>query len=309
MIEARGHEGKNLTLSYIVPYNETGPAESASLVSHHVRSLLGLAVLFVASSASAKSSNPAFLGVGMRDTGAPGTGPCMIDSITKDSGAQAAGLRTGDVFLSIDGAPVANCQALITLIQAHEPGDNVKIDVRRVAVSTTITAKLLSRADVLRQRFVGQPLPVTQLTRVDNDTTGELSSRGKTTIVGWYDQKNCVGCETVFGKVAQWSRGKSTKTSGISVLGATAGDLHKSVPENVEGLKQYQRSLDVPLLVTDPETFNNFAITDGDRIHFMVIDCRGVVQYAAPLAPDAEDKSAVLDELYAAAEQAAHRLK
>jgi membrane-associated protease RseP (regulator of RpoE activity) len=250
-----------------------------------------------------RSSNPAFLGVGMSGGS---NGACVIETVTKDSGAQVAGLRSGDVFLAIDGTLVPSCDELITQIQAHEPGDLTKIQVSRGGVPTTITAKLLSRAEVMRQRFVGQPVPMTTLTRVDDLTAGDLSTRGKTTIVGWFDQKNCVGCETVFASLAEWQ--KKTRSS-ISVIGATAGDARKSVPENLVTLKQYQRGLDVPLLVTDQDTFTDLAITDPDRIHFMVIDGRGIVQYAAPLAPQAEDTAAVLDELYAAAEQASRRIK
>ena len=38
----------------------------------------------------------------------------------------------------------------------------------------------------------------------------------------------------------------------------------------------------------------------------MVIDCRGVVRFVAPIAPDADDLDAALDEVLAAAEQAEH---
>ena len=271
-----------------------------------MRFYLGLAVLLVSTTVAAKPSNPAFLGVGMHDAGGTrGAGPCVIDTITKDSGAHVAGLRTSDVFVALDGASVPDCNALITLIQAREAGDIVKLDVRRSGVATSIKAQLLSRAEVLRQRFVGQPVPLTTLTRVDDQTKNDLTSRGKTTIIGWFDQKNCVGCETVFGSVVQWSR--KLKSNSIAVLGATAGDIDNQ--DTVALLKQYQRGLDVPLLIADPDTFSNFTITDSDRIHFMVIDCRGVVQYAAPLAPDSDDKAAALDELYAAAEQASRRMK
>jgi hypothetical protein len=267
-------------------------------------------LLFAASPVAAKTSNPAFLGVGMHDA-AGGGGPCEIDTVTKDSGADAAGLRPGDVFVAIDGNAVVNCNALVAHIQTREPGQTVKIDVRRGSGmgTTAITAKLHSRADVMRQRVVGQPLPLTTLVRVEDESTNTLSSRGKTTIVGWFDQSRCVGCETVFGSLEQWARNKSTRSSPISVVGATAGNPGKSVPENVEALKPYQRKLEVPLLVADHQTFSDLAITDSDRIHFMVIDCRGVVQYVAPLLPDADDKTAVLDELFAATEQAARRLK
>ena len=234
-------------------------------------------------------------------------GPCVIETVTKDSGAHAAGLRSGDVFVAIDGVAVANCNGLISQIQSREPGDTVKIDVRRGSQATLINAKLNSRADVMRRRVVGQPIPLTTLVRVDDQSSNDLTSKGKTTIVGWFDQRSCVGCEGVFGAIERWSRAKSTTTNQIAVVGATVGSPSRSVFENVQALKQYQRGLDVPLLVADPETFSDLAISDSDRIHFMVIDCRGVVQYAAPLLPDAEDKAAVLDELYAAVEQAARR--
>ena len=63
-------------------------------------------------------------------------------------------------------------------------------------------------------------------------------------------------------------------------------------------------ALDVPLALADPTLYEEFTIPDTERIHFMVIDCRGVVQYVAPIAPNADDTDAVLDELFAAAEQA-----
>ena len=270
-------------------------------------SLVALVLLFAAT-ASAKSSNPAFLGVGMTDRGnTPNLGPCVIETVTKDSAAHAAGLRSGDVFVAIDGIPVPNCSGLISQIQSHEPGDAVTIDIRRGSQPTLINAKLNSRADVMRERVVGQPIPLTTLVRVDDQSTNDLRSKGKTTIVGWFDQRSCVGCEVVFGAIERWSRAKSTTANQITIVGATVGSPSRSVVENVQALKQYQRGLDVPLLVADPETFSDLAITDSDRIHFMVIDCRGVVQYAAPLLPDGDDKAAVLDELYAAVEQAARR--
>jgi len=45
---------------------------------------------------------------------------------------------------------------------------------------------------------------------------------------------------------------------------------------------------------------------DDDRVYFFVIDCRGVVQLVAPIAPDADDIDASADEVAAAAEQAEH---
>lgn len=267
-----------------------------------------LVVTVATAPASAKSSNPAFLGVGMDDVLTSAGNVCMIKSVTKGSGADAAGLRPGDSFVTIEGAPVANCTALVQQIQSRESCETVKIEVRRSTTTTTATAQLCSRADVMRQRIVGQQLPAAKFVNVDNaQSTDDLAARGKTTIVGWYDDRNCSGCEQVFSSIDRWARRKSSKKSPINVVATTRGRPDKSLADNLVDLQRVQRSLDLPLFIADPDTFSDLAITDIDRIHFMVIDCHGIVQYAAPLAPEAEDQTAVLDELYAAAEQAARR--
>ena len=45
---------------------------------------------------------------------------------------------------------------------------------------------------------------------------------------------------------------------------------------------------------------------EDERVFFMVIDGHGVVRFVAPLAPNADDLDAALDDLLAAAEQAEH---
>jgi hypothetical protein len=265
----------------------------------------GFVVLLAATTAAAERSDPAFLGVGIRDIHG-GAGPCRIDSITKGSGAHVAGLRELDVFVAIAGTPVVNCDAVLAEIQRHEPGSFVKIDVTRGGLATTIDATLYSRAEIMRQRFVGQLLPLMTAFRVEDQAEADLFARGKTTIVGWFDQ-NCVGCERVFSSIARWAREKSSKAAPIVAYAATHGTLGSSMPDALKALRDQQRRLDVPLLVAEHDTYRELAIPDNKRISFMVIDCKGVVQYAVPLKPDADDISAVLEELYAAAELAARR--
>src|SRR5688572_31850473 len=91
-----------------------------------VRCFLATVVVLMSSTAFAERSDPAFLGVGM--SAGPGS-PCVIDSVTKDSGAHAAGLRSGDTVKLIDSKPVADCNELVALIQEREPGDQVKVQV------------------------------------------------------------------------------------------------------------------------------------------------------------------------------------
>jgi membrane-associated protease RseP (regulator of RpoE activity) len=270
---------------------------------------LGLVLLFVASTASAKSSNPAFLGVQMDDMGGRGAGPCRISGVTKDSAAESAGLQPSDIFVTMDGKAVANCDSLVAAIQAKAPGDTVKLVVNRgPSAHVTINATLMSRDEILRKRFGGLPVPSTKLVRVDDRAEVDLSGlKRQTTIVGWYPT-NCDGCDRIFSAVAKWTR-EERKTMPIKVSAATAGDLRmrRTIKDNLDLLKHEGHKLDVPLLVADAETYEQFAIGDGDRVQFMVIDCRGIVQYAVPVVPSSEDADAVLDELYAAAEQAARK--
>ena len=110
-----------------------------------------------------------------------------------------------------------------------------------------------------------------------------------------------------------WSREKAHKGGPEAlVLAVITGD------EPTRDLKALQRSLDVPLavgeFVTGPDQESLLfsrerVIFDRDRLGVIVIDGRGIVQYIGPIAPNSDDTEAVLDELFAAADQASHRSK
>jgi peroxiredoxin len=252
-----------------------------------------------------KASNPAFLGIGMEDAG--GSGPCTITTIEEGSGAEAALLQAGDAIERLDAAPVGSCDALVGMITSRAPGTVIRLDVRRHGQPLKLKAELLTRDEILRRRLVGQPMPATELLRVEDRALVDLSAVKRTTIVAWYPT-SCGGCDAALGAVARWSRERKDRRAPVDVVAATADiSFRRSTAENFEQLRLVQRSLDLPLLVADYGVYLQFAMKDGDRVHFLVIDARGVVQYVAPVVPEAEDAGAALDELYAAAEQAARR--
>lgn len=284
--------------SKISPYPTWhGPPRFASV--RVVRALAGLAVvLSFAAPVAAKSSNPAFLGVAMTDLSP--RGPCQISMVTPNTAASEAGLRFQDVFVAIDGQPIDTCSTLQSLIQAREPGQQVTIDVRRERQLVSVKAQLLTRAELLRRRFVGQVLPHAEVARFADASDVDLAAPGQTTIVGWFEPR-CADCKDAFAPIERWAR----KRKATRVFAATR-------PPNTGGvdqLKPLANALDVPMLVAEEDTYERFSITDIDRVFFMVIDCRGIVQYVAPIAPGADDIDAALDELYAAAEQASRRMK
>jgi hypothetical protein len=276
-----------------------------------VRWLPLLAITFAASSAVASDqlSNPAFLGIGMNDLqpmpGVPSQPTtCVVSNVTRGSGAKAAGVASGDVIRTIGGKVVANCDAVLRAVQSHVPGDTIDIDVLRAGHIVKLRATLLSRDEILRRRLVGSPVATTELFAVDEDRTFDLSAnRGKTTIVGWFDPR-CTGCKGVFAKLAAWAKKQDDKPGAPPMPLAVTRDISESPKEARAKYKSQASSLDVPLALADPMVYDEFTLPDVERVHFTVVDCRGVVQYVAPVAADGADTDAALDELFAAAEQA-----
>jgi thiol-disulfide isomerase/thioredoxin len=273
---------------------------------------VGIVSVFLASTALAapRSSNPAFLGIQMQDSG--GRGPCMIESATHESPAEAAGLRGGDLVISVDKKPVANCSVLLDEITAHVPGEWVEIKVQRLSTSATMRVQLTTR-DALLQKVIGKPMTETNFVGVDDGAIYDLSAlHGRMAIVGLYNPA-CVDCASLFPRFQSWARDKARKGGlPVLVLAVAAG-------EPLRDLKVLQKSLDVPLAVGDFVTSvhdserspfsRDLVIFDRDRLGVIVIDGRGIVQYIGPIAPNSEDTEAVLDELFAAADQAARRSK
>jgi membrane-associated protease RseP (regulator of RpoE activity) len=306
MIEGNGHGVKELTLSYIV-FELALRSPIGQILG--VR-WVGLVVCVVASTAWAgpRSSNPAFLGIQMRDAG--GRGPCMIEGATRESPAAAAGLRGGDIVVSVDQKPIANCGVLLDEITAHVPGDAVRIKVQRFSASVIVTVQLTTR-DALLHNVIGKPMVETNFIGVDDGTTYDLSAlHGQMAIVGLYNPA-CVDCATLFTTFVEWSRDQARKGGAQPlVLAVTAGEPPRD-------LKALQRALDVPLAIGelvvpgrrgDSSLFGReLVISDRERLGVIVIDGQGIVQYVGPIAPNGDDREAVLDELFAAADQASRR--
>jgi hypothetical protein len=272
----------------------------------HVRwSGLVLASVLASTASAAPSSNPAFLGIGMDPL--PPLG-CSISNITPDSPAEDAGLRFGDVIVAIEGARIFNgpgsqpCNVLRDAIMAHRPGEVVKLDVRRGSSNVVINASLSTRADILHRRLVGKRLMPTELVDLDNtERSVDLADqRGQTSVVGWFSLEGCVGCGAVFDRVADGIR-ERLADARPAMFAVTA----PSTRGNLQSMRKTFTST-VPIAIAEQTEFDDLALKDTDRVNFMVIDCRGVVRFVAPIAPGAEDIEAAVDEVLAATEQAEH---
>jgi hypothetical protein len=278
------------------------------------------AVGFASVANAAPSSNPAFLGIKMQDH----NGGCQVEGVTAGSAAQDAGLREWDLILAIDGVRTLNCTSLRTQIIANAPGHVIRLDVRRGTDKIVLQAPLSTRAEVLHRRLVGQSMDPTYVTDADDDKRSfDLAkTHGKTTIIGWFMIEKCVGCSTVFDRINDGihARLKDSETAPIVLAVSPEPSLSNSmsllqqqqaVGRRVNVVvppvrKSYNFTTTVGLALASDDTFTELAIDDPERVHFMVIDCRGVVRFVAPIAPGSDDIEAAVDEVLAAAEQAEH---
>ena len=76
------------------------------------------------------------------------SGPgALIDTITPDGGAAAAGLRAGDVILALGGRAVGDANELVVAIRDRLPGEEVRVEARRGDRVFEVMVVLGSRED------------------------------------------------------------------------------------------------------------------------------------------------------------------
>ncbi len=70
---------------------------------------------------------------------------CRITSVGEKLPAAEAGLKEGDIITSFDGKPVKGFATLAALVQAHQPGDRVRLEFLRGEETLKKTVRLAER--------------------------------------------------------------------------------------------------------------------------------------------------------------------
>src|SRR4051794_18615869 len=94
--------------------------------------------------AGGKAVQHAYLGVELGNATGSAEG-AAIGTVRGGGPADAAGVKSGDVVVAIDGTPVAEADAAVAAIDAKKPGDKIVLSIVRGGQRQSITAKLGTR--------------------------------------------------------------------------------------------------------------------------------------------------------------------
>ncbi len=89
-----------------------------------------------------REAAPLYPTLGLSTREGKGGEPLSVIDVEKDSVAAAAGAKTGDQLLALDGSPVPDKESLATLFAVKRWGDRVTLDVRRDGKSLPLIARL-----------------------------------------------------------------------------------------------------------------------------------------------------------------------
>ncbi|MFA7268212.1 MAG: Do family serine endopeptidase [Sterolibacterium sp.] len=75
----------------------------------------------------------------------PNTQGALIAGVMRGSPADRAGIRPGDILLSVAGKPIGDAQSMIELISAQTPGQQTQLKIRRTGKEVDIAVTIAKR--------------------------------------------------------------------------------------------------------------------------------------------------------------------
>jgi len=83
------------------------------------------------------------------------SGGARVEVVEKDSPAEKAGLKVGDVITAVGGTKLDTDHALADLIQARKPGEKVDLAVTRGSQTLTVSVELGASSEDSSKAYLG----------------------------------------------------------------------------------------------------------------------------------------------------------
>jgi thiol-disulfide isomerase/thioredoxin len=213
-----------------------------------------------------------------KPTGAapPVSGVVRVRHVLRNSPADRAGLRDGDILLRIGSTKIAQPDQVVAEVSTHAPGETLHLAVRRGKSETTANVTLSPMPDtdqMLRLDKVGAFAPSWQsiavVAGVVPPTIGEM--RGRVVVVDFWATW-CMACRMLTPKLSAWQAKYGAQ--GLSVIGIT----DDPVASAVEGITSF--GIKYPV-ATDESSATQRAFGVHALPTMFIIDKRGVVREVA----------------------------
>ncbi|TNE50783.1 MAG: Do family serine endopeptidase [Bacteroidetes bacterium] len=174
------------------------------------------------------------------------TSGAYVDSLLENSAAGAAGIKPGDVIVSVDGVDIDGSPKLQEVIARHRPGDKVQIKVDRSGKSRTISVMLTNPGGATtlaeKEHQNIQQLLGAELKDLNGSTAKKLGLQGGVQVKKLFAGKLRNSTNMREGFIITRVNGKSVKTVDelVRLLEDTAGGVMlEGVYEDIPGTYYY----------------------------------------------------------------------
>lgn len=222
-----------------------------------------LSPLVAADKAGVPAPKPALLGV----VPAPAPRGVLIHQVLNDSAAQKAGLKAGDIILSVNGNAMTSPQTLILEIRKYGAEAPVTLEYERAGTKRKVVIPLGVRKDPAA--LIGRAAPTFSLpayAAADKWTP----KPGKIYIVDFWATW-CGPCEPVRRALEDFQRGD--KSGRIDIVGITTEDT-----ETIKAFYRGKKPSYTILIDASNEVTTSYHVQGYPTI--AVIDAKGIVRFA-----------------------------